>query len=224
MKKIFTFILALTMSFTIYASPTILPQENIPLLKEDSAEVKGLNSLKILLGRENGFELGSSITRADAVVLLMRMHPDNTGALGMPSPQFDDMDGHWAYKEVTAAKKMGLINGTSSTTFTPDRPVSGREFAKMMLCLLGYKNITIENAYSLGEEYGLINNNFTRSVVYDNRELLRSDAARLCWSALASKTSGGELLYKKLVQSGKYKEDDFFGILFISDYTEKHLL
>ena len=217
MKKIVTLLLALTMSFTIYASNTILPQENIPLLKEDSAEVIGLNSLKILLGRENGFELESSITRAEAVVLLMRMHPENLGALGMPSPEFDDMDGHWAYKEVTAAKKMGLINGTSSSTFTPDRPVSGREFAKMMLCLLGYENITIENAFEFGEKCDLISNNYTRSVVYDNRELMRSDAVRLCWSALASKTSDGELLYKKLAQSGKYKEDDFYGILIVAD-------
>ncbi len=133
----------------------------------------------------------------------------------MPSPEFDDMYDHWAYKEVTAAKKMGLVNGTTDTTFEPDRAVTGKEFTKMMLSLLGYKNVTIENAYQLGEECQLLVNNFTRSVVYNNRDLMRGDAARICWSALLAKTADGKLLYNKLIEIGKYKEDDFDGILIV---------
>lgn len=217
MKKILTLVLILLLIITAVAAPTILQQEDIPTLSEDSAEASGLHKLGILLGTGNGFELDRSVTRAEAVVLLMRMHPENTGALGMPSPEFDDMTDHWAYKEVTAAKKMGLVDGTADKTFTPDRTVSGREFAKMTLSLLGYQNITIENAYELGEKYDLILNNFTRSVIYDDRQLTRGDAARICWSALVSKTADNKLLYKKLIETGKYEENDFYGILFTSD-------
>ena len=131
MKKILLLSLIFLLAFVAVAAPDYLPEKQIPVLEETSAEAVGLNKLGILLGTGNGFELDRTITRAEAVVLLMRMHPDVTGSLGMPAPVFDDMDNHWAYKEVTAAKKIGLVNGTTDTTFTPDRTVSGREFAKM---------------------------------------------------------------------------------------------
>ena len=218
MKKIIAFILTLTLLLTVFVvSGKILSPEEIPTLTETSAEASGLNKLGILLGTEKGFELDRKITRAEAVVLLMRIHPEVTGSIGMPSPEFDDMDGHWAYKEVTAAKKLGLVDGTSEKIFTPDRTVSGREFAKMTLSLLGYENVTIKNAYDLGKKYDLILNNFTDSVIYDDRELSRGDAARICWSAFAAKTADDKLLYRKLIETGKYEENDFYGVLFAGD-------
>jgi len=218
MKKIIAFILTLTLLLTVFVvSGKILSPEEIPTLTETSAEASGLNKLGILLGTEKGFELDRKITRAEAVVLLMRIHPEVTGSMGMPSPEFDDMDGHWAYKEVTAAKKLGLVDGTSEKIFTPDRTVSGREFAKMTLSLLGYENVTIKNAYDLGKKYDLILNNFTDSVIYDDRELSRGDAARICWSAFAAKTADDKLLYRKLIETGKYEENDFYGVLFVGD-------
>ncbi len=217
MKKFIALTITLVLFLTVFATAKILAPEEIPALSESSAEAAGLHKLGILLGTGNGFELERSVTRAEAVVLLFRMHPEITGSVGMPSPEFDDMDGHWAYKEVTAAKKMGLVDGTTDKTFTPDRTVSGREFAKMTLSLLGYKNITIENAYELGEEHDLLANNFTRSVVFDDRKLTRGDTVRICWSALAAKTADDKLLYRKLIEAGKYEENDFYGVLFTSD-------
>lgn len=220
MKKTVALFFVLILTITAVAAPEILSPEKIPLLAEDSSEATGLNKLGILLGTEKGFELDRKITRAEAVVLLMRMHPEITGAIGMPSPEFDDMDGHWAYKEVTVAKKIGLVNGTDEKNFTPDRTVTGKEFTKMMLCLLGHKDVTIEKAFELGEKYDLISNNFTRSVIYDNRELSRGDAARICWSALIAKTADDKLLYRKLIDAGKYQENDFDGVLFVTDRQE----
>lgn len=217
MKKITVFLLIMILTFTAAAAQAVLAPEEIPLLADDSAEASGLSKLGILLGTENGLELDRPITRAEAVVLLIRMHPEITGAIGMPSPEFDDMDGHWAYKEVTVAKKIGLVDGTSEKIFTPDRTVTGREFTKMALSLLGYENVTTQNSYQLGEEYHLISNNFTRSVIYDDRDLTRGDAVRICWSALVSKTADGKLLYNKLIEAGKYAEADFYGVLFTAD-------
>lgn len=217
MKKILALLFVLIITFTMVSAHKILSPEEIPNLAENSSEASGLNKLGILLGTEKGFELDRKVTRAEAVVLLMRMHPEVTGSTGMPSPEFDDMDGHWAYKEVTAAKKIGLVDGTDERKFTPDRTVTGKEFAKMMLCLLGHKDVTIDNAFDLGEKYDLISNNFTRSVIYDNRELSRGDTARICWSAFAAKTADNKLLYRKLIDTGKYEENDFYGVLFTSD-------
>lgn len=188
MKKIITILTAIVLIFTLnitaIANEILLSRDEIPLLREDSAEVALLHVLDILRGTENGFELDRTITRAEAVCLIFRMHPENPGAIGMPSPEFEDLDGHWAYKEVTAAKKMGLIDGTGETTFHPDRVITGKEFTKILLTMLKVRDVTIENAYSLGIDKGILPDDFTKSVVYNNEKLLRSDAARLCYAAL----------------------------------------
>lgn len=208
MKKNICILLALILCIsTVFAGEkTYLTREEIPLATT-SADI--LKSLGILIGTPNGLELEREVTRAEMVVLLFRMYPENFGALGLPSPVFDDMTGHWAYKEVTIAKKIGLVHGISDTLFAPDRNVTGKEATKMILSLLGYTNVTIENAYDLAIDAELINNNFTKSVVYNNYPLLRSDVARLTHSALLAKCKSGEMLKEKLVKCGKFTEDDF---------------
>lgn len=168
-----------------------------------------LNSLGVLHGTGNGFELEREVTRAEAVALLMRIHPEFTGAMGLPKPRFVDMDGHWAYKEVTYANILGLTAGTGNGEFTPDRLVTGKEFARMALCLLGYNDITLENAYEKGIEAELLLNNFTKKVVYENAVLTRSDVARICHNALLAKTSDDMFLKDKLCMTGKFTEEVF---------------
>lgn len=213
MKKVIVCILigvlVMGMGLSAFSAEKILPREEIPVMQESDAIAYGLKSLDILRGTGDGLELGRNITRAEAVALLFRIHPSVTGALGLPSPEFSDLDGHWAYKEVTYAKKLGLVEGVGGGKFEPDRIVTGKEFTKMLLSLMGYENVTIENAYDLGKEAEIINNNFTKSVVSENQTLLRSDAARLIWATLIGKTAEGEMLYKKMIQTGKYKEEDF---------------
>ncbi len=213
MKKFFVCILIgilmINMCTSVFAESRLLVREDIPILRDDSVEASGLKSLGILKGTGNGLELERNITRAEAVVLIFRIHPEVTGAVSILSPEFSDLDGHWAYKEVTAAKKMGIVDGVGNGKFEPDRIVTGREFTKMLLSAMGYKNVTIENAYSLGKESEIILNNFTKSVVEPNLALLRGDCVRLIWSALIGKTESGAMLYKKMIETGKYKEEDF---------------
>lgn len=221
MKKILSIFLAavmlLTSSSIVLAEEKILTREEIPTLSDDSNTAIGLNKLGILKGTGSSFELDRTITRAEAVCLIFRIHPDNPSVLGLPAPVFTDMDNHWAYKEVTAAKKIGLVDGTTETTFTPDRTVTGKEFTKILLSMLGYSELTIENAYEKGIKAEIIANNFTKSVVYNNEPLLRSDAVRLIFSALTAKTADDKMLYNKLIERNKYTYDDFYGILFAGD-------
>ena len=166
-----------------------------------------LKSLGVLYGTENGLELEREVTRAEAVSLLMRIHPEMSSAVGLPEPRFVDMDGHWAYKEVTYANILGLTAGTGNGEFTPDRNVTGKEFARMALCLLGYKDVTLENVYEKSIETELLLNNYSSKVVFENTVLTRSDVARICHGALFAKTSEGMYLKDKLCQTGKFTEE-----------------
>lgn len=80
------------------------------------------------------FSPDSSFTRAQAAVVLVRL-------MGL-SPQedktyaFDDTQGHWAEAYIQTARKHGLISGTGSNLFAPDRPVTREEAAVMLERLL----------------------------------------------------------------------------------------
>lgn len=213
MKKIvvsfLSAVLIFTMGVNVFSSERMLMREEIPVMEESDLIAEGFVSLGVLRGTGEGLELARPITRAEAVALLMRLHPDVTGAMGLPSPEFSDLDGHWAYKEVTYAKKLGLVEGVGDGRFEPDRVVTGKEFTKMLLSMMGYDDVTIDNAYELGVKVQILDNNFTKSVVVENLTLLRGDTLRILWASLIGKTNDGVMFYKKLIEKGKYQEEDF---------------
>ncbi len=218
MKKFISLLVLAVMVLTFTActaQATYLEREEIPVMTEEDATSQGLVKLGILKGTGEGLELDRNITRAEAVALIFRIHYENTGAIGMPSPEFTDLDGHWAYKEVTAAKKMGIVEGVGDGRFEPDRVVTGREFAKMLMSTLGYTDITIDNVYDKAVDAELLTNNYTKSVVAGNMTLLRSDAARLLWGMFLARNPEGGMYKEKLVNSGKFKEEDFNGTLYV---------
>jgi len=185
MKKIIAIIMLTLLIFSSVSSAfsETLTREEIPLLKEDSGESVRLVKLGILKGTGESLALDKTLTRAEAVCLIFRMHPENPGVLGMPSPEFSDLDSHWAYKEVTAAKKMGLVEGTGDDKFEPDRLVTGKEFAKIILSLLGYDDVTITNITFEGAAMIVHGENFTlSSKVYfgnDKQDTLYKDSNTL---------------------------------------------
>lgn len=204
----------LGMGITMVSSDRMM-RLDIPVMSEDDATAQGLAELGILKGTGNGLELDRNVTRAEAVALIFRVHYETVGAVGMPSPEFTDLDGHWAYKEVTSAKKMGIVEGVGGGEFEPDREVTGREFAKMLMSTLGYQEITIENVYEKALEAELLTNNYTKIVVEGNLSLLRGDAARILWGVFLAKTPEGEMYKDKLVRYGKFTEEDYIGTLIV---------
>ena len=122
----------------------LIPTENIIVL-EPSPQTKAVDELfkyGIMKGDPDGnLRSGDAVTRAEAVVLLTRLCEDYSNILKesiFESP-FDDVINHWAAPEILYAYKNNLIDGTSGTTFEPERNVTVQEFAKMLVTLLGYK-------------------------------------------------------------------------------------
>ena len=200
------------------AEMTDLAREDIP---KAQTEADGLYKLGILKGTGNGLELDREVTRAEALTLIWR----TTGAVFESGcyvkPSFDDIEGHWACGTIEMFYHAGYINGTSDTTFEPDRTVTGREFVKILLTVIGYDGVTIENAYDNGIASELLLNNFTKTVVKNDYILSRSDTARLCFDALCAKTPDGKMLYKRLIEQGVYNESDFKDVLYSSSGEAK---
>jgi len=209
MKKIFALLLAALMLF-VFASAAILPREEIPI--DTGAE--GMAILGILKGTDIGYELEREVTRAEALTFIWRTTGVAFSDIAMADFPFEDVKGHWAADVIEKFYIAGYIDGTSATTFQPQRTVTGKEFLKILLTVMGYSEVTIENALEIGKAADVINNNFTKSVVEGNYSLLRSDVTRLCRSALTAKCADGQILYKKLIDNGLYTQNDFEGILF----------
>lgn len=121
-----------------------IPNDNIFILKA-SPETEAINELfdyGIMKGDPDGnLRLGDAVTRAEAVTMLIRASAKYNDILKdyLYRPVFDDIENHWAEKEISFAYENGLIDGTSTTTFEPERNVTVQEFAKMLVTILGYK-------------------------------------------------------------------------------------
>ncbi len=150
MKKIsFMLVLLLVMQFSmcVFAENTDLVKvfdtaDNTQLVKVDNqlAEaVADLKALGILKGDENGdIRTDDFVTRAEAAAMLVRANGLDAEAVYDGVPKFEDIKNHWSVKDVSAAAMIGITNGTTATTFSPDRDVTIQELVKMTVCLLGY--------------------------------------------------------------------------------------
>ena len=60
-------------------------------------------------------------------------------ALSTSNDPFTDVPAsHWAAGYIAYCANAGIINGMGDGTFAPDSPVTGLQFAKMLLCAVGY--------------------------------------------------------------------------------------
>ena len=146
MKKILSFALAGIMmlsGISVFATDT---NNNVDGATPAALETKAaeLISLGILKGDPDGnMRLDDIITRAEATALITRMNANYNDALKdyLYRPVFNDIESHWAAKEITFACENAFAEGTSETTFEPDRNVTVQEFVKMLIILLGYKEM-----------------------------------------------------------------------------------
>ena len=94
-----------------------------------------LSALKVLEGDERGFRPADTLTRAEGAAIMTRL----LAATGAGVSSFTDMaSAAWAQPYVAYCEANGIINGMGDGTFQPQATLTVAQFAKMMLCALGY--------------------------------------------------------------------------------------
>ena len=170
-----------------------------------------LNKIGLFQGTENGYELEKPVTRAEAITMVLRMiGEEKLVSLSDGYREFSDVEAsHWAFANIGYAAYKGYINGTSETTFEPERGVTGQEFVKMLLSAMGYQGITIEDAYEAGIKFALLVNNYTKlAVSTDSYQLIRNDVVNICYSSLLVKTPDGRFLKDILIEKDIVSEQE----------------
>lgn len=176
---------------------------------------EGLKILGLFMGKgtnEDGstnFDLGSSPSRVEAVVMLIRLlGKENEALSGSHDHPFDDVP-TWADAYIGYAYENELAAGIGNGKFGTGE-ATAKMFATFVLRAMGYmddtkggSDFTYEGALDFAERNGLI------SGEGDIEGFNRGSCVRIMESALRQSTKEGERLYEKLVSEGVFTEEAY---------------
>ena len=178
----------------------------------DQAEVTQTEAVDVLTaigvvgGDQNGnFNPDATLTRAEFCVMIANALTGGTFDQelfdGTNTP-FTDVQGHWGANYIAYCYSVGVIAGTSATTFSPDSTLTAAQAAAILLMALGYNQ---NNEFAANGQFSL---NVTRwaqqAGLYDglsvsaNAGISRENTAKLIFNALVNTTPVG---YSSLAQA-----------------------
>lgn len=147
MKKalvtLFMFLTLLTISVSAEELPSFQIVANSSEIYEDVAQdswykeaIDGVVSLGIMNGiSETKFEPGSDTSRGALVTILWRITGNPLSETEIP---FTDLTQNWYEDAVKWAYASGVVNGTGTTTFSPDNSISREALATVLYRYLSY--------------------------------------------------------------------------------------
>lgn len=158
-----------------------------------------LNSVSILRGNGNSYNLDSQLKRSEAATFIVRLIGEEEKVIRNKSAYSDtsfiDVDNtDWFAPYVGYCSEMGIINGYGGNTFKPNDYVSEKAFLKMVLTALGYDyNVDFDwnNVYKTAYEISIVKDSRYSSKVEDNINYTRGDVIGVLYEAL--KTEHKEL-------------------------------
>ena len=203
MKKILSLILALAMAAAL-AVPACAVSHTATA--EESAQI--LYNLGLFKG--NGdlpdgtptFELNRAPTRAEAVVMLIRLLGQEKEALSsnLASPFTDVPD--WARPYIGYAYQNKLAFGVHTNAFGSYDPVTAAQFLTYLLRALGYKDdvdFYWETSWTLADRLGISSGQYSKT----SGSFLRGDAALTAANALFTPLKGSSrTLLSQLTEAG----------------------
>jgi hypothetical protein len=80
---------------------------------------------------DTAYSPNKQLTRAQFASMLMNTIVEVESEV-KNSPGFKDISNHWAKEDIVQLYKLGVINGSSPTTFEPNKPVTRQQAAAMM--------------------------------------------------------------------------------------------
>ena len=200
MKKITAFIIAMLMLITpVFAYDGQL-QNTAAQHLYDLGLFKGMATADGSVD----FALGETLTREQAVVLLIRLLGKEQEAYACNFPcSFTDVP-EWAVPYVGYAQVTGLTLGMGDGVFGSGQAVTGLQFLTFLLRALGYCtpiDFVWTDACAMAEKVGLPGVDFSGI-----KELTRGDAVVMCNRALGLKTKSGKLLTEAIEDAGTVKD------------------
>ena len=193
-KKVLALVLAVAtlLSFATIASASVADFNDSKDVKHTEA-VGILSTIGVLNGYKDGsYKPGRVITRAEAAKIIAMFDNGDTNIKELYAPvDFTDVaSNHWAQSYISYCYHTGIIAGVGNKKYAPEAEVTGVQFLKMVLVVLGFdakEEGLVGTGYSvrarnLAREVGLlegIGNDFDYT-----KGLSRDNAAQMVWNAM----------------------------------------
>ena len=188
----------------------ILGTSGITALASDYDECADvLFELGLFKGRDTGYELDAPLTRAEALVMQIRLFGLEEDALAAKgSTPFVDVVAPWALPYIAYAYETGLTKGISTTEFGPDLPCDAKTYVTFVLRALGYSDATggdfnWAEAVSFGKKIGIATDALDADAFFRNKMV----AVSYLSLAAAPKDGYYDSLLAKLVADGAVVAD-----------------
>lgn len=167
-------------------------------------KAEALKTLGLFQGTNKGFELEKTLTREQAITLIVRLLGAEAEAKEKnPEHPFTDVLA-WASPYVGYGYQNALVKGVSETLFGYGKLVTEAQFLTMVLRLLQYEDdtdFTWNKSAELAEKLGL------PVVPANSGEYTRGNAVDVIWALLETKfKSGGKTLAQTLIEKGVFTE------------------
>ena len=176
-------------------------------VKTSQEAADALNKLGLFQGTGNGYELEKSLTRAEAVTMIVRLlgEEENTIQTKLSHPFVDVPE--WASPYVGYAFAHNITKGVSETQFDSNSKVTLQQFLTFVLRILEYKDGNVDFVWNAPEqlaiETGLISS-------INLGEFLRGDMVQICLNALNATYKNTSLpMYKMLVERNVFTASEY---------------
>ena len=181
MKKILSILLILNIFFTI---GVFAEYSDVDEGASYAEAIGFLTELEVINGYEDGtFRPANEITRAETVVMLFRIRKEE---LADSNICFSDVDtDHWAFKYISNAFSLNMIDGYEDGTFRPDENITYDEALKMVMSISPFGAVAealggYPNGYrELAEDKGIV-----KGTLDNGKAVARATVARLLYNSL----------------------------------------
>ena len=185
------------------------------LTQEEKAEI--LNRLGLLLGDpDRGLMLDIKVRRSDAAVFFARLLGQEQYVVARSQTDFatsrfpDATEGLWFTPYISYCSSIGIIAGRTDGYYYPDDSISEKEFANVLLKILGYEyevDYNWDTVYEFSYDIGLFDDPSYATRKEDNREYFRRDVCDQVFAVLGlEKKNSPKLLIEELVETGAVSE------------------
>ncbi len=197
MRKKLSIVLALILALSLLAAfPAFAAGD------EATAAADALNALGLFQGTGEGYELDRAPTRAEALVMLIRLLGRESEAKGFSGDcPLADVAGRWMAPYVGWAYEHGITKGVSDDAFDPNGTANAQVYATFMLRALEYSEELGQFSYKTSVEdaaqLGIV------PVEGYSGEFTRGDAVLMSYKSLTAPCASGEgSLLELLISKG----------------------
>ena len=190
MKKLLALVLALVMSMSLVTISNAAFKDADKISNKEAVDV--MAAVGVLAGYDNGeFGAKDELTRGQAakIIAYLDLGGKTADAIKGSGTVFTDVKAtSWYAGYVEYCAGAGYVAGVGGGKFDPDAKVTGVQFAKMLLCALGYKSDV--EGYT-GADYTISvardankNDLFDALSIVTSANLTREQAAQMAFNAL----------------------------------------